>query len=220
MLERNVLDLEPIPTPRVWSVDVRRHDVVRPAGMKAPERLDGSRLATRSAAIIGVNQTVSLRPVRVSRNLALASSVEEPVAMTRVSGKWSAAIFNSSDGLPSRWISSRTTRLPRVSRGSARRARGREGPGPRHAESSATACCDPASLLVASNARARVAMRPVLARFSEDPWRWRAMPPKGPTTSRQPVTTKRGPAVAGPLGVPASARRGHHSRQPQQVGLL
>ena len=51
---------------------------------------------------MGVSHSSSLRPAKVSRNLAEAPSVEEPVARIRVSGKWSAAIFKISDGRSSR----------------------------------------------------------------------------------------------------------------------
>src|SRR5262245_7724814 len=72
----------------------------------------GRSKSTRSAAESGVSQISSFRPARASRKRAEAPSVEEPVARTRVEGKWSAAILSSSEGLPRRWISSRTTRLP------------------------------------------------------------------------------------------------------------
>lgn len=51
---------------------------------------------------MGVSHTSALRPVKVSRKRVLAPSVDEPVANTRTSGKWSAAILSNSEGLGNR----------------------------------------------------------------------------------------------------------------------
>ena len=108
----------PSPNRRRSTPGSRARAALRPGRREAGRRAGGGARglalpkSTRSQTIIGVSHTVSRRPVSVSRNLAVASRVEEPVARTRVSGKWSAAIFNSSEGFARRWISSRTMRLP------------------------------------------------------------------------------------------------------------
>ena len=55
-----------------------------------------------SSKPMGVNHTLRFRPASVSRNFADAPRVEDPVANTRSRGKWSAAIFNNSEGLGKR----------------------------------------------------------------------------------------------------------------------